>query len=177
MSIAVSAIVVPSRRLRALTAGFALANLGAAAALAGPLRERFMLAPLCAAFFLVAGLCLLLTALHKIKTRQIDISGLGQLRLTVQQELRTNEAGGEAATPVTLLAGSTVWPQLMLLLLRSDAGALTVLQVLRDSVAPQQFRALIVAVRAAGASNAGGPEVASSAGAPYHPQAGKHKIL
>jgi len=173
MSIAVSAIVVPSRRLRALSAGFALANLGAAAAVAGPLRDRFTLAPFCAAFFLVAGLFLLHAALLKIKTRRIDISGLGQLRLTVQQELRTNDAGGDAATPVTLLAGSTVWPQLMLLLLRSDAGALTVLPVLQDSVAPQQFRALAVAVRAVGAKHGGGPEP----DAPYRPSVGLHKIL
>jgi toxin CptA len=175
MSIAVSAIVAPSRRLRALAAGFALANLGAALGVAGPWRERFLLAPLCVAFFLVAGLCVLHTAVHKVKTRRIDISGLGQLRLTVQQELRTNDAGGEpAAMPVTVLAGSTVWPQLMLLLLRSDAGALMVLPVLRDSLAPQQFRALAVAIRTAGGrDDAGLPHP----GTPGRPFVGTHKIL
>jgi toxin CptA len=151
MSIAASAIVVPSRRLRALVAGFAFANLAAAALVGLVWRERYQGASLSAIFFLVAGLCLLHTAARRIKTRRIDVSGLGQVRLTVQQELRTKDAADEpAAMPVALLAGSTVWPQLMLLLLRSESGAPTVLPVLRDSVPPQQFRALSVAVRAAG---------------------------
>jgi toxin CptA len=92
------------------------------------------------------------TAARRIKTRRIDVSGLGQVRLTVQQELRTKDAADELAMPVALLAGSTVWPQLVLLLLRSESGAPIVLPVLRDSVTPQQFRALSVAVRAAGAA-------------------------
>jgi toxin CptA len=152
MSIAASAIVVPSRRLRALVAGFAFANLAAAALVGLVWRERYQGATLLAIFFLVAGLCLLHTAARRIKTRRIDVSGLGQVRLTVQQELRTKDAADELAMPVALLAGSTVWPQLVLLLLRSESGALIVLPVLRDSVTPQQFRALSVAVRAAGAA-------------------------
>jgi hypothetical protein len=166
MSIAASAIVVPSRRLRALSAGFALANLAAAGLIGAVWGDRYHGALFVVVFFLVAALCLLHAALRHIKTLRIDISGLGQVRLTVQRDLRTKVAGdGQAATPVALLAGSTVWPQLMLLLLRSESGALTVLPVLRDSVAPQQFRALSVAVRVAGWRNGGVP----GPGAPYHP--------
>lgn len=176
MSIAVSAIVVPSRRLRALAALFGLCNAAAAVAVGGVLRERFALAPLSALFFLAAAACLLHTAARHGKTHRIDVSGLGQLRLTVQQDVDAQDAGSApAATLVALAAGSTVWPQLMLLLLRADDGALTVLPVLRDSVAPQQFRALAVALRAAAGRHGQAP--APDAGAPYRPYAGEHKIL
>jgi toxin CptA len=168
MSIAVSAIVVPSRALRALVLFFGLCNLGAAAAVAFWLHDRFPAAPLCASFFLLAAACLLHSGVRGPKTHQIDISGLGQLHLTVQQELRTNDAGGGPAVAVSLLAGSTVWPQLMLLLLRSEDGKRFVLPILRDSVPPPQFRALAVALRAAGGRNPG---------TPYHPFVGTHKIL
>jgi toxin CptA len=169
MSIAASAIVVPSRRLRALSALFGLSNLAAACAVGLVLRDRYQWASLCAGFFLAAVACVLHGGARSIKTHRIDVSGPGQLRLTVQQDIRINDAGGApAATAVTLLDGSTVWPQLMLLLLRSENGALTVLPVLRDSVTPQQFRALAVALRAAGGRNAGVPD---------HPFVGTHKIL
>ena len=150
MSIAVSATVVPSRRLRALLALFGVAQLGAAGVVGFFLCNSFSLASLAAFLFLVAAACLLHSCKIATKTRRIDISGLGQVRLTVQQGKRTNDA---ASVPVGLVPGSTVWPQLMLLLLRTDSGALTVLPVLRDSVTPDQFRALAVAIRAAGGRN------------------------
>lgn len=184
MSIAVSAVVVPSRRLRALSAGFALANLAAAILAACVLRDRLHAAPLSAIFFLVAAVCLSHAALRKTKTLRIDVSGLGQVRLTVQQDLRTSDAGdgpvaGPAATTVAILPGSTVWPHLMLLLLRAERGALTVLPVLRDSLTPQQFRALSVAVRAAGGQGEMTDHGAANAncGAPYRPFEGTRKIL
>jgi toxin CptA len=178
MSIAASAIVVPSRRLRVLVLGFALANLAAAALVGLVLRERYQAAPVSAIFFLVAALCLLHTGARRIKTLRIDVSGLGQVRLTVQQELRTKDASGEpAAMPVALLAGSTVWPHLMLLLLRSGSGALTVLPVLRDSVTPQQFRALSVALRAAGAAQEMPYPGAPTSWRAVPPLTGTHKIL
>lgn len=150
MSIAVSATVAPSRRLRALLAMFGLAQLGAAVAVGLILRDAFALASLAALLFLLAAAFLLYSCKSATKTRRIDISGLGQVRLTVKQGKRTSEA---ASVPVSLVPGSTVWPQLMLLVLRTDSGALTVLPVLRDSVTPDQFRALAVAIRAAGGRN------------------------
>jgi toxin CptA len=158
MSIAVSAIVVPSRRLRALVALFGLSNLVAALVVGVALADHYTLAPLCTGFFLVAAVCMMHSVARAAKTLRIDVSGPGQLRLTVQQELRSNAAGeAPAAIPVSLLAGSTVWPQLMVLLLRSEQGALTVLPILRDSLAPQQFRALAVAVRAGRGRDTGLP--------------------
>ncbi|HWJ94135.1 MAG TPA: hypothetical protein VNT33_05380 [Telluria sp.] len=163
MSVAVSVTVVPSRRLRALLAAFGVANLGAALA-AGLLPGRFLLAPATALACLACAAALLRRTAHFTKTRRIDISGLGQFRLTVQQGLGTNDTqNAPAGQPVTLAAGSTAWPQLLLLLLHHEGGALTVLPVLPDSVTAEGFRALSVAVRAAGGRD--------------DPEVGAHKIL
>lgn len=162
MSFAVSATVVPSRRLRALLAGFGAANLAVAAAAGLWLPQRFT--PATAPALLASAACLLCRSAAFTKTRRIDISGLGHFRLTVQQDLGTNDTpDAPAGQPVTLAAGSTAWPQLLLLLLHHEGGALTVLPVLRDSVTPGEFRALSVAVRAAGGRD--------------EPDVGAHKIL
>jgi len=166
MSIAVSAVVGPSRVLRALLAVYGLANLAAALAVGFAVPGRFKLARLSALFFCVAGAALLRSRTAVTKTRRLDISGVGQVRLTVQQDMRTRraEAGlaaagapGEGAAAdgvaVALLAGSTVWPRLLLLHLRHEDGAVTLLPVLPDSVAPGMFRALAVAASATGGRN------------------------
>lgn len=161
MSIAVSAVVGPSRVLRALLAGYGLANLAAALAVGFAAPARFRLPQLSAAVFCIAGAGLLRCSRGVTKTRRLDISGVGQLRLTVQQDIRTagaaaavSAAGASAdGAPVALLAGSTVWPRLMLLRLRHEDGAVTLLPVLPDSVAPGVFRALAVAAGATGGRN------------------------
>jgi hypothetical protein len=97
---------------------------------------------------------------------RIDISGPGQLRLTVQQGLRPDDCGARAAR---LLPGSTRWPRLMLLRLEAGADAASdtrahawrgfgrrrgplrySVPVLADSLPPEAFRALAVAVGALG---------------------------
>lgn len=147
MSIALSAVVKPSRRLRALVLAYGFANFAAAFAVGQLSPDRYVLGPLSAICFLAVGGVLLGSALGPIKMRQIDISGLGQLRLTVQQDMACKDADGDA---VTLLAGSTIWPQLLLLRLGSEGAAVTVVPVLRDSVAPSVFRPLSVALGAVG---------------------------
>ena len=79
-------------------------------------------------------------------TRGIDISGLGEIRLTVQQSMGSAQA---RTIRVQLMPGSTLWPRCLLLLLRPEQGGpVRVLPVLPDSIAPDQFRALAVALRA-----------------------------
>jgi toxin CptA len=168
MSIAVCAVVAPSRKLRVLLAAFGLSNVAAAFTVGVWLPERFVLPVPAAVFFLVAAAFLMHSCATATKTRRIDISGVGTLRLTVQQDM-----GADRAIPVqerpaggfqaTLLAGSTLWPQLLLLRLGTQAGTVLLLPVLRDSVAPGTFRALAVAVGALGGGN--------------KPLQGKHKIL
>jgi toxin CptA len=89
--------------------------------------------------------------LHAIATvRRIDISGVGQIRLTVQQELGKGGAAAgklEPGSPMTLLPGATVWPCCILLRLRTEDGATWPLVLLPDAVGAGQYRALAVAVR------------------------------
>lgn len=173
MSLAVSAVIAPSRRLRCLLAAFCASLCTACVAVGLLLPERFAFGGAVASVPLLAALSLLrlffpfLAArprrlmgrrgnhssalLHSIATvRRIDISGLGQLRLTVQQVLGTGGAASAIPAPgssMTLLPGATVWPCCILLRLRADDGTTWPLVLLPDSVPPGQYRALAVAVR------------------------------
>lgn len=83
---------------------------------------------------LAAALALLITLCRPVKPVGIDISGVGRIRLTVYQQ------------QVRLLPGSTFWPWLMLLRLQAERSCW--LLVLPDSVAPDGFRRLALALRA-----------------------------
>jgi toxin CptA len=144
MSIAVSAVIVPSRLLRRVMLCYGLANLGAGAALGVALARPFALPWLGAAACLLAGAAVLRRLAPLQNVRQIDISGLGQLRLTVQQGIGTDDA---PAALMQLLPGSTVWPGLMMLRLRGADGVARALALLPDSVEAGQFRRLSVAIR------------------------------
>jgi hypothetical protein len=165
MSIAVSAVMVPSRRLRRLLAAFCVVLVAAAVAVGWLLPERFAFAQLVAFAPLFAALALgragrfLGTA---STARRIDISGVGQLRVTVQQDM------SGAGMPAALLPGATVWPCCMLLRMRLDDGAVLPLVLLPDSVGAGQYRALAVAVRALASGAAAGLTPASNV---------EHKIL
>jgi hypothetical protein len=142
-SIAVSAAVLPSRLLRAALLAFALCTLLACAAVLWPgaaFHQPYLIASFCA---LACALALQARSRHR-KAHQIDISGLGQIRLTVQLSV---ERKAEPET-VHMLPASTLWPGLLLLLLRDAGGVVTPVLVLPDSVAPDTFRALSVACRA-----------------------------
>ena len=175
MSIAVTVVIAPSRGLRCLLAGFGASLLAAAYAVGLATPPGFAAASLVAAALLFAAACVLHAALRPAMVHRIDISGPGQLRLTVQQGVRQDK---RSALPARLLPGSTLWPGLMLLRLETgacraadgaDAGARswsarrwlasraaarTVVAVLPDSVPPEAFRALAVAL-GAGAGAAG----------------------
>lgn len=161
MSIAVSAVVKPSRYL--LTTVFALCLgivfIGAMVALGqvGNLSTTMRSAVAIFSVFLACfGVC------HTVRHQNpvhIDISGAGQLRLTKVDGSRgscqeknwphVNE-GGEV---VRLLNDSTIWPHLVLLRLQADSGKITVIPVLPDSVSRDGFRALSVACRWIAAHN------------------------
>ena len=145
MSIAVSAVIVPSRLLRRVLLCYGLANLGAGAALGAGFAPPFALPWLGAAACLLAGAGVLRCLGRLPNVRRIDISGVGQVRLTVQQGIGTRDA--PPPVPMRLLPGSTVWPGLLLLDLRGDDGARCALALLPDSVEAGQFRRLSVALR------------------------------
>ncbi|MEW6373137.1 MAG: protein YgfX [Pseudomonadota bacterium] len=143
-AIAISAFVAPSRRLRLALGGAALVHLGAAVHIAAVAPERLAFAFSCALFFLLAAAFLLHGCASLTKTHQIDVSGTGTVRLTVQQKVGAGTAV-DAAAAVRLLPGSLFWPQLMLLRLGDTGGRQWVVPVLRDSLAPDEYRALRVA--------------------------------
>lgn len=155
MSIAVSAIVRPSSRLRLLQAGFAASVLGLAAATAG-----LAWPVVCSAVGACAGLAALAGLRRNAKARQLDISGVGQIRLTVYQgmapQIAEQGGGADGAPPaLQLMAGSTLWPGLLLLRLRRADGGVERLLLLPDSVAAGAFRPLAVALRAIAARGGG----------------------
>jgi toxin CptA len=155
MPIAVSAIVRPSRIHRCLLVGAGLALFAAALAVGVYAPARFHGAVLQACILAGAGAVLMHAGSARAKTHRIDISGTGDLVVTVQQGLRKRSLAGQPdaaddAAGVVLLPGSVVWPPLMLLRLRDDRARVHVLPVWRDSVEPGAWRALAVAVLALG---------------------------
>ena len=145
MSLAVSARVAPSRRLRAVLLLFALAQSCAAILVGMVLPDRVAGAPFCVAFFLLAALSLLHGWAGATKTHRIDVSGTGTIRLTVQQEMEAEPPASDGWV-VTLLPASLVWPSMLLLHLADEAGTRHLVPVLRDSLPPSDYRALRVAI-------------------------------
>jgi toxin CptA len=144
MSIAVSAVIISSRMLRWAMLCYGIASLGAGIALALGAASLALAQWAVALTCMLAGAAVLCSPAPGQNVRRIDISGLGQLRLTVQQGLGPQ---GARAAVVRLVPGSTVWPGLLLLRLRGDDGKVRALVLLPDSVEPGQFRRLSVAIR------------------------------
>lgn len=163
MSIAVSAVIKPSRLLRGALAIYAAANLAVAwvvlSAAPGALRAPLAVAACC----LVAAVGAMAGLVSAGNKRRIDISGVGEMRVTVQQKLAGT---GMQNRPCKLLPGSAVWPRLLMLRLRGDNGKAAVVAVFADSVSAEEFRALAVAIRAIGGQEA-----------PDQAFFGPHKIL
>jgi toxin CptA len=155
MPIAMSAIVRPSRVHRFVTIGAGL-SLFAAACAVGLFAPLHFQANLFQAVLLAgAGALLMHAGSRRAKTHQIDISGTGDVVLTVQQGLRkpgvaSTPENGDSAAGVALMPGSVVWPFLMLLRFQDDTARMHVLPLWRDSLGPADWRLLVVAVLAIG---------------------------
>jgi toxin CptA len=163
MSIALSAFVRPSRTARHLLACWALAQCAAALAVVCASPARYAGAAWIAGLLACAGLALGGAALRRPKTHRIDISGTGELRVTVQQNVRMPGPVPQApdgnvadieAVPLVLLPGSVLWPGLMVLRLGASSAAPPAapfwLPVWRDSVEGDAWRALAVALAVIG---------------------------
>jgi toxin CptA len=146
MSIAVSALVRPSRIQRFVWGGCGLAQCASALAV-GLLAPEHFLCPPCVALALGgAGVAMLVAATGHVKTHRIDISGTGDLRVTVQQGVGGTPPDGRTV----LLPGSVVWPMLMLLRHAAPGAGPRVVAVWRDSVDAAAWRALAVALAVVG---------------------------
>jgi hypothetical protein len=145
MSIAVSALVRPSRIQRVVWGGCGLAQCASALAVGLLAPERFLLTPLVALALAGAGAAVLGATARRPKMHRIDISGTGDLRVTVQQDV-----GGPQGGNAVLLPGSVIWPMLMLLRYAAPGSGPSVLGVWRDSVDAATWRALAVALAVVG---------------------------
>jgi toxin CptA len=151
MSIAVSAVVKPSRILLAAIGGMCVGAVVVAGMVGlgqiGKLSTlpRLFIAGSCglAAFFAFYS------AVQSRKTFRIDISDIGQIRLEeyIGAEKFSSATGAAKNNVVELMPDSTIWPHLLLLRLRSDDNQITVLPILRDCVGVGIFRALSIAFR------------------------------
>lgn len=148
MSIAVSAVVKPSRLLHSMVGGmclciaFSSVMLGAGEVGNLPLWIRITVA---SASILIAVFALYHVAQNR-KTYRIDVSGLGQVRLTEFDRMAT-PLSTCCSEVVRLSADSTLLPSLLLLRLQSNDRRITILPILPGSVAASEFRALSVACR------------------------------
>ena len=154
MSIALSVLLMPSRRLRALRHAYAAAFAAAGAAIAAGLLGCYA-QPWWPAFACWAGAAAALFPGAASIPRGLDVSGVGELRVTVQLFHGTARGAapagraGAAGEGVWLLQpGSTLWPAALLLRLLDGRGAVVALAVLPDSVARGEFRAVAVAFAA-----------------------------
>ncbi|HJV80537.1 protein YgfX [Noviherbaspirillum sp.] len=154
MSIAVSAVVRPSRLLRTMLGTMSAGGILVGAAIgAGWIGDLSALAR-----FVMAVVTIFLSFFgfyHGAQYRKpihIDITGTGQLRLT---EVSAERPCAEADWPhlrengdvVHLLRGTTLWPYLLLLHVQNEHGVKRSLAILPDCVSKDSFRALSVACR------------------------------
>jgi len=148
MSIAVSAVIQPSRLLFSLVAGMCVILLGIAAIVATgnggnlSLSARAVIAGICVAISISA----FFRALLRKKKYVIHISGTGQIRLATE---KINEQANVAAEGelVHLLPISTIWSGLLILHLQNERRQTTVVVILQDTVSANSLRALLVACR------------------------------
>jgi hypothetical protein len=152
MSLALSVLVKPSRAQRRLLAAGGL-GYGAAAFLIAIDPVHYLGATALAAASGLVAVILLGSAACRPKTHQIDISGTGEVRVTVQQDVGPPHAGtgrGGVGEPGRLLPGAVVWPLLMSLRYGGQDGGARALIVWRDALDGASWRALAVALVAVG---------------------------
>lgn len=153
MSIAVSALIKPSRCQAILVIGFAAFFLLTGILVWDDRMGEFILygkvwlVPL----FLLASLLLVFGYMKTRKTLQIDISGNGQIRLNEYKgnefDASEKESGFAGRSAWKLMENSTIWPWLMVLNLESESGNVSRILVFFDSMPPDDFKILYAACR------------------------------
>jgi toxin CptA len=162
MSIAVSAVLKPSRVLLVLVAGMCLG----VNAIGWALGFGLLGGPFSLLRVLSSGVCIstsIISFYYNLRSRKtlgIDISGIGQIRLNeytvLDEATRAEQFSGSLHSKwqvVRLREGSILWPMLLVLFVEYENGSIEVLQILPDCVPSDTFRALAVACRWIGARN------------------------
>lgn len=152
MSIAVSAVVNPSRRVLVVVTAMCMlvlcSGLVIGAGVVGDLTLLFRMAVLLGCMLVAAHAFRSMVVAGK--TYEIHISGVGQIRLSIRAPsgVRDEKIVEEMkAEPVKLLASSTLWSGLLILHLQNEKQKTEVVRILPDSVSAEGFRALLVACR------------------------------
>lgn len=161
MSIAVSAVIRPSRVMQVLIALFGVVLFATAALLwlrlAGKLPDlsRGVLTLVCVG----AGCVVFFIASARKKTSRLDIFGNGQIRLSEYRPTASASKSDQctdidgSSEVVQLLRDSTLWPMMLLLRLQSQTGRVTIVPVFPDSTERHAFRAVCVACHWIAAQN------------------------
>jgi toxin CptA len=154
MTIAVSVMVSPSRLLNFAVRGMTLL---AAVAIVLVLFVNVNLNAIFRFQILVAASILVWSAIFRLrrpgKTFHIDISGIGQIRLTQYSGVSTpyKNTGmpldGSSGQLVHLGRDSILWPHLILLRLKAAQGGIFSIPILNDSLGASDFAQLLVACR------------------------------
>lgn len=150
MSIAVSAMLRPSRRLALMVRAMACLLLLAGLTLWWQTVDGKAVTRSLAAVCAIAAAGLALFPLAAVKFRRIDVTGLGQILLTHTDSEAVGCRTGDAVPPaevVQLLRDSTLWSSLMVLRLQTVSGRTYSLVLLPDSMDREAFLALSVACR------------------------------
>lgn len=165
MTIAVSTVVMPSRRFAALAGCLCLGVIGIAAALvfAPAINLAFPWRVTLALLLIAVLVWASRTVIWHGKSLRIDISEHGQI--TVAEDKACTNQGGQTGlnetprqapagtTVVKLLPDSTIWPHLLLLRLQGDDRRTRSVLILRDCMSAEDFRCLSVACRWIAAHN------------------------
>lgn len=154
MTIAVSVMVAPSRLLTFAVRGVAWL---AAAAIFLVLFTNSNLSAILRFQISITASILVWGAIFKLrrpgKTFHIDISGIGQIRLTQYSGVSIPDKNtgmpldGSPGQLVHLSLDSILWPNLMLLRLMADEGEILSIPVLNDSLDASDFAQLLVACK------------------------------
>lgn len=161
MTIAVSAVVKPSKLLQSGLIATGLLMLGIAALIGiGRIGElSIQQRGLLCAVLVFPGILAFFYVFLSRKTFHIDISGIGQIRLKEdtgidEMKRQQKEQGkGDSINVVRLMEDSTIWPNLLLLRLRTEDHRVRTLVILPDCMDGHAFRALKVACRWIAAHN------------------------
>ena len=152
MSIAISAVVQPSRMLTFIVMTMTALCVGISMYTAMVVADYLPLAPRLAlpalALFGVVLVCRWVK-FYRIPYR-IDISNAGQIRIALPQsrdEKNITPQNSESDVQFFLLPTSTIWATMLVLNLRSDNGKAITLMMFYDSLSRESFRTLSVACR------------------------------
>jgi toxin CptA len=154
MTIAVSVVVHPSRVLLLSVCAMAtMATIAAILILFGAYELSLGLRLQISAFATIFSGVAVFKAHRARKTFHIDISGIGQIRLTQYSgvsafDMNSRQAlDGDSGQLVHLSPESILWSQFLLLRLKPEQGATLSVPVLLDSVSGSDFASLSVACR------------------------------